>query len=189
VLGVEPDEFEQRLHLALDAVLGGDLLNPERGTDDRADRVPRVQRRVRVLEDHLHVPPQRAQLALRQVGDVRALEDDRTTGRFEEPDEHAARGRLAAAGLADQPQRLSLVDIEVETVDRLHGTDLAAQQPFRDGEVLLQPPHRQQCLAVRHRRSVIARSIAVVAGTPPTLTHSPASTGSPSRRSRGVPAR
>jgi len=45
VLGVEPHEFQQRLHLALDAVFGGDLLDAERRTNDRADCVARIQRR------------------------------------------------------------------------------------------------------------------------------------------------
>ena len=35
----------------------------ERGADDRADRLARVQRRVRVLEDHLHLAAERPQLA------------------------------------------------------------------------------------------------------------------------------
>ena len=64
VLRVEADQLQQVLHRALDAVLGLDVLDPERRADDRADGVPRVQRRVRVLEDHLHVAAQRAQLAL-----------------------------------------------------------------------------------------------------------------------------
>ena len=64
VLGVEADQLQQLLHRPLDAVLGLDALDPERRADDRADGVPRVQRRVRVLEDHLHVAAQRPQLAL-----------------------------------------------------------------------------------------------------------------------------
>ena len=45
--------------------------------DHAPDAVPRVQRRERVLEDHLHAPPQRAQLALAEVRDVPAVEADR----------------------------------------------------------------------------------------------------------------
>ena len=39
------------------------LVDHERLADDRADRLARVQRRVRVLEDHLHLAPQRHHLA------------------------------------------------------------------------------------------------------------------------------
>ena len=74
VLRVEPDQLEQVLHRALDAVLGLDVLQPERRADDRADGVPRVQRRVRVLEDHLDVAAQRPHPAVGQVRDVPALE-------------------------------------------------------------------------------------------------------------------
>ena len=64
VLRVEPDQLQQLLDRPLDAVLGvGTFWMPERRPDDRADGVPRVQRRVRVLEDHLDVPAQRAHLA------------------------------------------------------------------------------------------------------------------------------
>ena len=36
--------------------------------------------------------------------------------------------RLAAAGLADQAERLARADVEVEPVDRLHRADLPLQQ-------------------------------------------------------------
>ena len=42
-------------------------VHPQRLADDAADAVPRVQRRERVLEDHLHPPAQRPQLALAEA--------------------------------------------------------------------------------------------------------------------------
>jgi hypothetical protein len=60
VLRVESDQLEQILHRALGAVLGLDALDTERRAHDRPDRVPRVQRRERILEDHLHVAAQGA---------------------------------------------------------------------------------------------------------------------------------
>ncbi len=68
VLGVEADALHERLHVGLDAVLGLDPLDPEGRPDDRADRVPRVQRRVRILEDHLNVAPEPAKPRPASVG-------------------------------------------------------------------------------------------------------------------------
>ena len=60
VLGVEPDACPSapgppRLRSPSPVFM---LVDRERLADDRADRLARVQRRVRVLEDHLHVAPQ-----------------------------------------------------------------------------------------------------------------------------------
>ena len=56
-------------------------------------------------------------------------------GRPLEPQDAAAGRGLAAAALADQPQRLAAVDREVDAVDRLHVADLAAaaRSPRRSG--------------------------------------------------------
>ena len=59
VLGVEPDALHEVLDLGLDAAGRLDALHLERRGDDRADGVPRVQRVVRVLEDHLRLAAER----------------------------------------------------------------------------------------------------------------------------------
>ena len=63
VLRVEPDDLEQLLHPAL--ALGGraDPVDVERLGDDEPDPLARVQRRVRVLEHHHHLAPQRPHVA------------------------------------------------------------------------------------------------------------------------------
>ena len=77
VLGVEADDLHQLLHAPLAVALVADAVDGERLGDDRADPPARVQRRVRVLEDHLHLAAQRPQPRARQVGDVLAFELDR----------------------------------------------------------------------------------------------------------------
>jgi hypothetical protein len=47
---------------------GVETVQAQRRGDDGADPVARVQRRHRVLEDHLEPPPQRAQRRLRTGG-------------------------------------------------------------------------------------------------------------------------
>src|SRR5215207_37283 len=82
--------------------------------------MPRVQRGERVLEDHLHPPPQRAQLSLAGVGDVAPVEDDAPAGRLVQAQQRTADGRLAAARLANETERLAAVDLERDVVDGAH---------------------------------------------------------------------
>src|SRR4051812_963470 len=138
VLGVEADRLHQLLHAPLAPPLS--LVDPvdlERVGDDRADGLARVERRVRVLEDHLDLAPERLQLLAREARDVAALVLDRAARRVEQAGDEARRGALAAAGLPHDPERLALGDVERDAVDRVHGTDLALDHDAaRDREVL-----------------------------------------------------
>ena len=67
--------------------------------------MPRVERRVRVLEDHLDPP--RLSARLRRAGQRPALEAQLAAGRRVQPDDAAAERRLAATRLADQAERLA----------------------------------------------------------------------------------
>ena len=61
------------------------------------------------------------------VGDLLALEADRAGRRLEQAHEQPRGRRLAAAGLADDAERLAAHDVEGDAVDRLHGADLALE--------------------------------------------------------------
>ena len=151
VLGVEADDLEELLDAPL--ALGGrpDAVELERLADDEPDPLARVERRVRVLEDHHHVPPQRPHLASRQPGDVAALVDDAAGGRLEQLEEAADERRLPAARLADDPERLALAQRERDAVDRLHGRDLLLEDdPAGDREVLLQVLDDEELVAGAH---------------------------------------
>ena len=60
--------------------------------------------------------------------DVDAVETDRAGGRLLEPEDGAADGGLAAAGFADQAERLARRDRERHVVDRLHRRDLRGEE-------------------------------------------------------------
>jgi hypothetical protein len=154
VLGVEPDGVHQLLdRLAPLALAGLHPVDRERLADDRADRLARVQRRVRVLEDHLRVAAELDQLLRLDVGDLLALELDRAAGRIEQAQQQAAGGRLAAARLAHQAERLAALDVEGDAVDGVHGADLLAEdQPGGEREVLLEIADLVQRLAAAHVR-------------------------------------
>ena len=143
-------------HEAIVARINADLAN------DLGNGHARVQRRVGILEDHLHAPAQRRVVGAAALArHVVAIERDRARGRRIETDHQARHRRLATAGLAHQREGLALGDLDVDAVDRLH--DLAgpalqlAHQPRRgDVEVALQPldvnvrPRLPGGLAVRH---------------------------------------
>ena len=133
-------------------------MHAQRLADHASDRVARVQRGVRILEDHLHPLAQRPQLAFAEVRDVRAVEDDLAAGRLVQAQEGAADRRLAAPGLADEPERLAALDPERDAVDGLHVADVAVHHdsaPDRepDAEVVdlderiahAAPPSRVRC--------------------------------------------
>ena len=67
VLGREPHPLEQALHGAAQLGAGLDAVQAHRVADDLHDALARVERRVRVLEDHLHLAAQRPQRAPRQA--------------------------------------------------------------------------------------------------------------------------
>src|SRR5262249_22192641 len=96
---------------------GADVVDLERLGDRGADGHARVQGRVRVLEDHLHVPAQRPERALRQPLDRLPVEDDAPRRRLVQPKQSATERRLAAARLADEAQRLARLDGEAHVLD------------------------------------------------------------------------
>src|SRR3546814_7448279 len=87
-----------RLAVRLDAV------DEHRLGYDVADLHARVQRAVRILEDHLHAPPPGDQFPLPQLPQILSLVQDLPRGRPFQLQDAAAGRRLAAAGLADESQ-------------------------------------------------------------------------------------
>src|SRR5262249_33763713 len=110
---------------------------PKRLADRRADGEPRIQRAVGILEDGLDgASVVAASLTVQRV-DVAAAKQDPAPARALEAKHEAGGRRLAAAALADEPQRLAAPEREVHAVDGLHAADRSIQdRPTRDGEVL-----------------------------------------------------
>src|SRR6185369_11682003 len=129
-----------------------DAVDAHRVADDRADALARVQARVGVLEDHLHLAAQRPQLARAELADPLAVEADVAGGRLEQPHDAAAERRLAAAGLADQAERLALGDAQRDVVHGMHAGDLAREHALPDREVLLQALDLDERVAVLRLR-------------------------------------
>src|SRR5262249_44328943 len=115
----------------------------------------------RVLEDQLHVAALGLQLALRQRRQVGALEEDVAAGRLEQPQDRAAERGLAAAGLADEADRLAAPDGEVDAVDGLDVRDRLAHHAFLDREVLLDAARLDEDVAASVRAHVAGTAVPV----------------------------
>src|SRR5947209_12194555 len=148
VLRLEPDLHEQARD-TLFARLGGgrEIVNDEGFADDGADRHARIERGERILEHELHVPPHRAQIVATELANVLTVEADLAVGRLDQAQHAAARGRLAAAGFADEAEGLAAIDRERHAVDRIDAADLARQQAAEHGEMFLQAADAEQRFA------------------------------------------
>ena len=125
---------------------------------DAPDRVPRVERGERVLEDHLHAPAQRPQLRLAERRDVLPVELDAPGGRLVQADDRPPDRRLPAARLADEPERLAALDRQRDAVDGLDVADVPVEHdPALDREVDLEIVDLDERLAHATRRLSGAR--------------------------------
>src|SRR6185312_15786529 len=142
-----------------------DAVNDERLFDDLTRAHARVERRVRILKHDLHVAARTAHAAAREREDVFAAEPHGSRRRFDQTQQAASGRRLAAAGLADEPERLAAVDREADAVDRLD--ERARAQKSRVAHEMLDEPgdfnERHACLrscgaAIRARRPAATRA-------------------------------
>ena len=116
---LQPHQLKQLSDTSAALPLCSELVNDQRLFDDVADTHPRVQRRIRILEDDLHVAARHPHPIRREAQHVLAAEHDVAGRRFNQPEDAPAGGALAAARFADQAEHLPFVDREAHVVDRL----------------------------------------------------------------------
>src|SRR5437667_7093890 len=132
-LGVEPDLPEGPLDQR--PLFGGraEPVDAQPLPHDLPDRQGRGERAEWVLEDDLHLPPERPQHSRGKPFDLAAAELDPAPAP-EEPEQGEAEGRLAGAALADDPERVPLPYGQADAVDGLDVIDGAAQKTRLDRE-------------------------------------------------------
>src|SRR5690606_38498411 len=151
VVGAQADLLEKGGDLVrLVAIALHEAVDAHRLADDGAHGHARVQRAVGILEDDLHAPPERAQLARRERRDVLALEADPAAGGIEEAQGHAAEGALSAAALADEAEGLSALDVQRHAVHRANRALLGAEDALAVREVLREVLDREDGPVVTH---------------------------------------
>ena len=138
MLALQPDLDEQARHAILPlACRGGELVDRQRFTEDRADGHARIERGERVLEHDLHLAPQGAQVVAAEAQHVLPVKDDLARGRLDQAQDAAAGGGLAAAGFADHSQRLAAIDRERHAVHRMDAPTSRDNRPPRTGKCFL----------------------------------------------------
>ena len=148
VARVEADDVEQLANAGGACATRTGAVHDQRLRDDVADGHPRVERRVRILEDDLHVAAQFPDLASRQFRQLLAHEPHRAARRLDQLEDAVAGCRLPGAGLADEAERLALGDLEADAVDGLDRAHRALeQQAFTHGGVLRQVGDDEKRLA------------------------------------------
>ena len=135
---VEADHVEQLADPDAPVLARADPVHDQRLADDVADRHARVERRVRVLEDDLHLAPHLAELLAAELRQLDALEPHRAGGRLQQLEHAVAGGRLARS--PDSPTSPSVspgVDREAHLVDRcISPTVRSISSPARIGKRL-----------------------------------------------------
>src|SRR6204780_1560655 len=137
-----PADGLEQIHAALFELPPGlgQFVNDQGFADDRADAHARIERRIRILKDDLDIAAQDTQLIGRQRSDLLAFEIDLSGSRFDQAKHATPCGRLAAAGLADQPQRFAAGDVKIDAVDRADAAGLTAEQAALERKCLGQAP-------------------------------------------------
>jgi len=117
--GIESDEC----HQVLRAVPGLGLRQAEvhRPLGDRvADAAARIKRPIGILEDDLHALAMPAERAGRQVRDIRVVQIDVAAGRLDQTHDAAGYRRFSGPRLADDPQRLAALHVDVHLMRGAH---------------------------------------------------------------------
>ncbi len=150
---IETDDLQKLLHaLGLRAALR-EVMHLERLADDVPDGHARVERRVRILEDHLHPAAHATHLFAGERRELGAIELHRSRSGLVELEDRASGRRFAAAGLSDEAERLAPLDEEIDPVDGAHRTDLTLEDdPLRQREVHLERLHREKVHSAVRRR-------------------------------------
>jgi hypothetical protein len=77
MFGSQSDFLQQRQDLLFNGAAFGKGVNYQRFADDLTDPHAWIERRVRVLENHLHVTTNGCQLAVAHAGDISAVKLNR----------------------------------------------------------------------------------------------------------------
>ncbi|MCY1502285.1 hypothetical protein D9M68_363810 [compost metagenome] len=121
----------------------------EIGFGDRGPhRHARIEAREGILEDHLHGAAHVAQAPAVHRQHVLSVKHHRAAFRLDQPHNGTAGRRLAAAGFADERQRLARLQAEGDVFDRVHAALELAQQTGVNVEALAEVLHLKDRLAV-----------------------------------------
>ena len=135
-------------HLAAAPLLRADVQKIHRLADDVPGPAARVQGGVRVLENELDPPPERGQGVAAQGEDAFPVEQDVAGGGLHKAHDPPGYGGLAAAALADEPERPAPLQREGNVVRRVHEALAVEEVALHGREADVQVPDFKQRDAV-----------------------------------------
>ena len=103
-------------------------------------RHTRIQRRIGVLEYVLHLRTLKAKFFSFKMGNVLAIQNDLTAGRFIKPDYAPGQSALSAAGLSYKAEVFAFIDIQIYVIDCFYELVFLSRYEVRDA-VLHGEPH------------------------------------------------
>src|ERR1700736_5545038 len=119
MVGRQPHRSQQLVHPRVDFFTSRELVNDEWLGDDIADSHSRVQARVGVLENNLHLPAQGAHIAAADIRDILAFEKNLARGWFEQAEHASPKSCLARARFSNESQCLAALDSKRYAVNGL----------------------------------------------------------------------
>src|SRR5437879_4072639 len=153
-VSVDSNLVEQCAHLRGATLLVADTPDVQSLGDDVLDPATRVQRRDRVLEDHLQLRPGAAERRAAQRREVRAIEPHAAGRRPGKLERSPTRRRLPASRLSNEAKRLAPLDVEADVGDGVHGATpsrwelhddvLETQERLVSGPQMRRPAPRHQ---------------------------------------------
>ena len=155
VLAVESDALKKGDYLLSSLrLVGCEMVDIDGLTYDIAYRHARVKARIRILEDHLHFAPEGQHIDRHFVFLIEnniSVVDYLAVRGLIESEQSTADGSFAAAGLADETERLSLIDKERDIIDCLNEFFVLSSAACR--EILLQVLHFNELFILTHSLS------------------------------------
>src|SRR3954452_800077 len=104
--------MSQKFPRPLTSLTAGHPMRDRTDRENVPDRRPRIERRKRILEDHLDLWPQRPKLGFGKPGNVAAFEQNRAAVAFHQLDQQPAERRLSRTAFSDNAQRAPGREIE-----------------------------------------------------------------------------
>ena len=130
--------------------LRADFKHIQRRADQLLDRHSRIERRIRVLEDNLHLASIIAHFLRAQRAQVNAGENHLARVRLMQAQNGSAQRRFAAAGFADHAKRFAAPNFKADVIHRANGFRFAFQKFLLRREVLFQMLDAKQRLLCAH---------------------------------------
>ena len=116
-LWAKSDHVKHLGNLCLTLGRSPDSVNVKTFGDRLANRRPRIKAGEWILKDDLRAAAIRLELRAGELGDVTTIEENAPSGRFNQPQDKAADGCLAAARLANEAESLAGANLKVNAVN------------------------------------------------------------------------